>query len=652
MCRVWKSETKKEKTDFPVDHYSANSLVLFGSNPIMFKIRYVNRQVLDSTSGITMVIGQAFHRAMETYYGGNETMIVSNEEEAIEMGLKVGMGFLEAYNDGFIKWSTTIPNKQTAQEIFAFAFRSYVSEMPYDNGDEILSTEEKLEEKVTVEWKGKKINLPVRLKGYTDKIVRRDGKLIIIDYKTCRSFSDPDKIDGSKILQSIMYYFLAYGKYGEEPYSIVFEEVKTSKNKDGGKQVQKYEIVFKENELFFDFFFRYYEDVTRALNGEQVYVPNVNALYDGDIALIAYIHRLDDEAVVAEQKKKLKVDNVTDVLKLQIQNANSMKKLLKTVEKDFISAKSLNYENMKPEDRITTKLMEYGLLMKFDSVVNGRTLDLYRFNPSIGLKMSKIRSFVADLEQVLGVSGIRVLTPIPNSTMVGVEVPRSDRTFPELPKTEEFDLAIGENVMGEIRRFDIRNAPHILVAGSSGSGKSIFLHSLIQQLIGKADLHLYDPKQVEFFQYEEQVTEYKHSAEGIRIGLENLVQAMELRYDAMKSAKVRNITGMPDMRYKVVIIDEYADLAGRESTNSLIQQLAQKGRACGIHLIVATQRASSTIITGDVKVNFPVKVVLRMSKEIDSRVMIDEAGAERLLGKGDMLFAGDWGIERLQGFKC
>lgn len=617
----------------------------------MFKIKYVNRQTIDSTTGITGVIGQAFHKAMETYYGGNDAVPIADETEAIEMGLNVGLGFLEAYNDGFIKYSDSIPTKQKALEILAFAFRSYVAECPYDNGDILVSTEEKLEEKIVVKWKGKTINLPVKLKGYTDKIIRRDGKLKIVDYKTCRSFSDPDKIDGNKMLQAVIYYFLVAAAHGEAPYSIIFEEVKTSQNRDGSKQVKNYEIVYAENELFFDFFFRYYEDVTRALNGEQVYVPNVHALFDGDIALIAYIHRLDQEEIVAEQMKRLKVDSITDVLKKQIQNANSMKNYLATIEKDFVSAKSLNYEKMKPEDRITTKLMEYGLMMQFDSVIHGNTVDLYRFNPSIGLKMARIRSYADDLEQVLGVSGIRVLAPIPNSTMVGIEVPRPDRVFPELPKEESgFDIAIGENVMGDVRRYDLRKAPHMLVAGSTGSGKSVCLHSMIRQLMRTDSLiYLYDPKQVEFFMYEEDVEEYRSSHAGITDGLSRLIEVMELRYDEMKKLKVRNISET-NMKYIFVFIDEYADLALREETNRLIQILAQKGRAAGIHLVIATQRASTKVISGDVKINFPVKIVFRMSKEIDSRVMLDESGAERLLGMGDCLFAGDWGTERLQSF--
>lgn len=654
LPKVSKLATKKEeKSNFPVDHYSYSSLALFGSNPIMFKIKHINRQVIDSTNNISSIIGQAFHKAMQTYYGGNDDMPIDDEADAIEKGLKVGMGFLEAYNDGFIKWSSTVPNKQKAQEILAFAFRSYVKEMPYNNGDEVLMTESKLKEKVVVEWKGATINLPVPLKGFPDKVVRKDGKVKIVDYKCVGKKTNLEKIDGKKMLQAVQLYFLVYATTGEEPYSFIFEEVKNVKNQDGSKQVNVYEIVYAENELFFDFYFRYYEDVTRALNGEQVYVPNVETMYDGDVSIIAYIHRLDMEDVVAAKMKKHKVDNVTDLLKKEIAKASSMKKLLQTVEKEFVSAKSLNYHKMANQEKISTKLMEYGILLSFDSVIHGNSVDLYRFNPSIGIKMSAIRSYVDDIEQVMGVSGIRVLAPIPNSTMVGFEVPRPDRTFPALPASSEgFKIAMGQTVMGEERRFDIRTAPHMLVAGSTGSGKSVFLHSLIQQLnkIPNVELHLFDPKQVELNQYEESVAEYKHSPGGIASGLEALVEEMEKRYSKMKVAKVRNISDMTGMPYKFVIVDEYADLSHHEAVGFNVQLLAQKGRACGIHLIIATQRASTKVISGDIKINFSVKAVFRMAKEVDSRVMLDESGAERLLGKGDMLFSTEAGLERLQGF--
>ncbi|KKT72153.1 MAG: Cell division FtsK/SpoIIIE, partial [Candidatus Collierbacteria bacterium GW2011_GWB1_44_6] len=500
----------KKKVEFPVSHYSYSSMVQFTTNPVLFKIKYINGDRYDTTSSPSQVIGQAFHSAMEVYYRGNIDMMPKDESEAIEFGLKTGMAFIENYPDGFIGYNTTVQTKQKMYDLFSFAFTSYVKELPY-SGEKIMAIEDKIEENVDITWKGTKLNLPVKLKGYIDKIVELpDGKMVIKDYKTCRAFSDPEKIDGGKIIQAVQYYLLAYAKYGVEPYSMVYEEVKTTKNADGSKQVKIYEIVYAENELYFDFYFRLYEDITNALNGHMVYVPNVQTLFDNEVAMISYIHRLDVEEERAKQMKKLKVDNITDVLKKKIQNAGNMRKLLKAIESKFISAKSINYNSMENHEKIQTKLMEYGMMVQFDSKVDGATVDLYRFMPSIGLKMSKLKSYTADIEQVLGKTGIRVLAPIPNTSLVGFEVPRDERVYPKLPASKGFELAIGQTIMGDVRYFDIRNAPHMLVAGSTGSGKSVFLNALIKQLmkLEKVDLHLFDPKQIELCQYEEMVEEY------------------------------------------------------------------------------------------------------------------------------------------------
>lgn len=639
-------------SDFPVAHYSYSSMVEFTSNPILFKIKYVNRDRFETTSNVSGVIGKAFHKAMEVYFRGVPEMVPVDEPQAIEFGLKTGMDYLEKYNDGFIEFSEKIPNKQKAQEKFAFLYTSYIKDQSDATGEEILGMEQEICEKISVTWRGQKLNLPVKLKGYLDKIVKRpDGKIVIKDYKTCSSFSDPEKIDGAKIIQAVEYYLLAYAKYGVEPYSMEYEEVKMSKNQDNSKQIKIYEIVYSKNELYFDFYFRLYEDITAALNGQMVYVPNVRAIFDNEVALISYIHRLDIAEEKAKEMKRLKVDNITDVLKKKIQNAGNMRKLLKTIENKFTLAKSINYKAMTNEEKIQTKLMEFGMILQFDSKIEGASVDLYRYNPSIGLKMSRLANYVADIEQVIGKSGIRVLAPIPGSTLVGFEVPREARSFPALPSSQGFELAIGQTIQGEVRRFDIRTAPHMLVAGSSGSGKTVFLHSVIRQLksISSVDLHLFDPKQVELSRYDGEVAEYQDNYQKINESLVALVAEMETRYKQMKDARVRNISETR-MNYKFVVIDEYADLILSASLQSNIQLLAQKGRAAGIHIILATQRASTKVISGDIKVNFPVKVVFRMAKDVDSRVMLDESGAEKLLGKGDCLFASDSGVERLQAF--
>lgn len=681
-----KSQSVKDIGQFPVKHYSYSSMRDFCTNLTMFFIKHVNRDRFDTAMGASGVLGSAFHKAMEVYYGGSDDFVITNEEEAIEYGMKCGMSYIESYNDGFINWTTTIPNKQKILDLFSFCFQTYIKEMPYQK-EELVEVEDCILESIDVDWKGEHITLPIKLKGYIDRIDRVSKKLKIFDYKIVYTFSNPDKIDGSKIIQAIVYYLLVYAKYGEAPYSMTFQEVKHSKNSDGSPQVRQYEIVYEENDLYFDFFFRLYQDITRALNGEMVYVPNIDARYDNEIAIIAYVHRLDQPEEIARLMKKHRTQTLSDLLKKEIQGASNMRKLMKTVEENFVSAKNLNYEKMKPEEKIQTKMMEHGMMLKFDSVIHGASVDLYRYMPSIGLKMSRVKNYTDDVEQVLGSSGIRILAPIPRSTLIGFEVPTENRTFPTIPEGDTFEIAIGQDIMGDDRRFDIRSAPHMLIAGTSGSGKSTFLTALIKQLsrIPRTEIHLFDPKMVELSQHEKDanVVQYESDIMGIHNALEHLVDIMNGRYEALARAKVRSIDQMTNMPYKFVIIDEFGDIMVSQHIDVVTQEtghiftkgaqvgmaemetierniskeiekyillLAQKGRAAGIHVIIATQRPSADIIKGTIKANFPTKVMFRTAKAIDSVVVLDEPGAEKLLGKGDMLFSSDMGIERLQGY--
>jgi RecB family exonuclease/energy-coupling factor transporter ATP-binding protein EcfA2 len=626
----------------------------------MFKINYINGDTIETTRNISGIIGQAFHTAMDVFYSGRD----ANEQDAIKDGLEAGMQFLDSYEDGFIDFSTTVATKQKAQEIFAFAYNSYVSEIKNEK-EELVACEQVIETDVDVEWNGKRLKLPVPLKGYVDKIVRRNGQLCIVDYKTTRAFTKEDKIDGQKIIQAVQYYLLVFAEYGEAPHSMIYEEVKVSKNRNGEPQVKRYEIVFKDNEQFFDFYFRLYDDMTRAINGEAVFVPNIQTIFDNEVSIVSYIHRLDVSEEASKLMAKYKVENITDLLKKKIQSAGNMRKFMETAEKKFVSAKNLNYNKMNIQEKIQTKLMEHGMLIQFEDKIEGYSVDLYRFNPSIGLKMSKLLSYTADVEQVVGVSGVRVLAPIPNTSLVGFEVPRKDRKFPEkIPAPKGFELAIGVDIYGKDLHFDIRKAPHLLVAGATGSGKSVFLNSIISQLatISNVDLHLFDPKMVELSQFRSRAIEYYSDIESIYLALDQLVAEMNVRYGRLSEAGVRNIDEYSgQMNYKFVVIDEFGDLTvgnksegklnfSKEISKSLLI-LAQKARACGIHLIIATQRPSTKIITGDIKANFITKAVFKASKEIDSRVVCDLSGAEKLLGKGDMLFfPPDSDMVRLQGF--
>lgn len=619
----------------------------------MFKVNSINGDQIETTSSPANVLGKAMHKALQTYLGGNpEIATPFDEGEAIKVGHEVGLEYLTNYYDGFIEFNDKIPNRAVLMEKYAFCYFQYIKEWNRSKHGETLLVEKKLEHKVEVDGK----ILPIPLQGYPDYVYRSEKGIVITDHKITSRFSSEDEIDVSKLVQAAFMYLLVYAELGEQPYSMEFREFKYIKNKDGSSQTRVYEIIFDKEPLIFDLFFRLYQDITDALMGKQVYVPNFNALYDREVSILAYIHRLDVDEERAKAFKEAKVENITDFLKKKIQKRGAMKKYLDIVSSKFISASTLNYKDMNTEQKIKAKLAEHGLGVEFDSKIEGPSVTLYQFEPSIGLKMSKIEAYVKDIEQTVQVSGIRVLAPIPQSGYVGFEIPNSVRSFPQgIPENQGFSVAIGQTIMGQVRRFDIREAPHMLVAGTTGSGKSVFLNVLINQLlkIENTELHLFDPKQVELFQFEGRlgVVEYQSNNKKIATSLAVLALEMEDRYSQMKKAGVRNISQMPGMKYKFVVIDEFADLTSTGSRiEHYIQLLAQKGRACGIHLIIATQRASTKVISGDVKINFPTRVVFKMAKSVDSRVMIDEDGAEKLLGKGDMLFVADQGAERLQGY--
>ncbi len=691
-----------EYIGFPLDHYSYSSFTKFSTNPLMFKVNYMNGDQIETTSSPTNVIGKAVHRALGSYLGGGEIPAPANEGEAIKFGHGVGIDYLKGYSDGFIEYSETIDNRAKLDEKFAFAFFGYLKDANLKKDvKEILLVEKMLQHKVEVDGK----ILPIPLKGSADLVYRDlENHIIIKDHKFTTKFSNPDAIDGAKLIQAAINYFLVYAELKEAPHSMVFSEYKITENRDKSPQIREYEIVFDEHPLVFQFFYRFYEDMTNALMGHQVYVPNLYAIFDREVSILAYIHRLDVDEERDKAFKKLKVDNITDFLKKKIEKDGAMKKYLETVTQKFISAETLNYKSMTIEERIKMKLAEHGLSVDFHSKVVGCSVTQYRFEPSIGLKMSKIESYVKDIEQVVEVSGIRILAPIADSGLVGFEVPNKARTFPgAAPAAKGFQVPVGVDLMGDALYVDLRETPHVLIAGATGSGKSVCMSNIIQNVltIPNSEVHLIDPKMVELAPFASQAETYNHDPEKIEELLKGLVSGMNDRYRKLQAAGVRNVLNYKKvMPYQFIFIDEFADLimnsrqikAKRKATNSvnkiivkeakkldpalakkkmreiqdgledltgfgcedLIMLLAQKGRAAGIHVVMATQRPSVNIINGSIKANFPTRIAFRTSTSTDSQVIIDQAGAEKLLGKGDMLLLdpGRCGLQRLQGYNA
>ncbi len=337
-----------------------------------------------------------------------------------------------------------------------------------------------------------------------------------------------------------------------------------------------------------------------------------------------------------------------------------------------------------PRDQqaIGRKLIEtlghFGVEAKIVGVVSGPHVSLFEMRLAPGIKVKKVTELANDLAYALASTDIRILAPIPGKQAVGVEVPNSRRRMVRLgdiyagrpAKTSPLVAWLGKGIDGNAVWTDLAKMPHVLVAGTTGSGKSGCVNAILSSILMQASpnevrLVLVDPKQVELNHYENVphlLTPVVTSPRLAANVLSNLIGEMESRYGIMSQARCRNLDELNRVRRKegeaplphiLCVIDELADLmmvAPAEVEDSIIR-LAQKSRATGIHLVLATQRPSTDIITGTIKVNIPSRIAFAVSSQTDSRVILDQGGAESLLGQGDMLFRGPGSskLQRIQG---
>ena len=337
-----------------------------------------------------------------------------------------------------------------------------------------------------------------------------------------------------------------------------------------------------------------------------------------------------------------------------------------------------------PKDREATakslleSLQHFGVDARMIGMVSGPHVSRYEFQLAPGTKVSKVAALKDDLAYALASTDIRILAPIPGKKAVGVEVPNKKRRLVRLgdiyegkPKGSSPLVAwLGKDVSGHACWTDIALMPHILVAGTTGSGKSGCINAILSSILLNASpnecrLVLVDPKRVELNHYENLPHLLTPVVTNPRLAsnvLQNLIGEMENRYQVMGEARARNLAelnktrrkaGDPPLPHILCVIDELADLmmvAPAEVEDSIIR-LAQKSRAVGIHLVLATQRPSTDVITGTIKVNIPARIAFAVASQVDSRVILDQGGAETLLGQGDMLFRpiGTSKLQRIQG---
>ena len=658
-----------------VDHLSYSALVTFLRNQVEFQKRYIAK-VYDNPLSPSMVVGKAFHKALEIYYKGG----------TFDEAAAAGLDEINSTSDYEIDYGKTGSREKMIKE-FNDSLNIYFEEAPKF---EVLDAEKRLEAEIS----------KVPMVGIIDLIIKGSGdKLKLKDYKTVSFYSsatndplDPEYQENYKyLLQGSIYLVLAEKVLKKEVESVGFIEIKKTKNRDGSPQIREFE--YSRNDLleFLPTTEKLITNVFDYVNNDNAkFFPNPSDILNGQesMEVLANIETGFDKAKI---KRKMNV---------------AEKFSEKNITVDLLETDGETNENL-----IIKKFLEFGIGGAIGETFTGASVIRYTFRPNRGVAMKNIGSRADDLAIALQAKSVRVLAPIYGTNLIGVEIPNPERKVLDfddsLLKKGTFEIPLGQDIFGENHYGDLTKMPHLLIAGQTGSGKSVMLNVILESLtkqLSKDELQLVliDPKQVELGFYENDehllkpiITDATHAQQT----LNDLVNEMESRYKTLRKAGARKIDDYKGKMPRIVcVIDEFADLmmssgndldsldmreftrlvnsglafsstgkvtqkmlktalssaskTGTPNAETSIIRIAQKARAVGIHLILATQRPSADVVTGLIKANIPTKIAFSVTNSINSKIILDETGAEMLTGNGDMLYQDPRAnhLERLQGF--
>lgn len=618
-------------------HWSYSSLNLFLKNRLQFKKNYL-MNIWDITTSPSALVGSAVHEALEHYYNGKTI------EEATEFGLI----YINNTPDNKVKWGKTGSREDVIKK-FTKALDNYFAEEPEFH--KIVAAEKSMVQFISIG------DAEVPMKCKTDLIVRNNrNKLEGIDHKVVTSFGEDETDDTNPeyILQAIINALVIEKEFGEKLEKFTFNRIKIGTNKNGDPQVQPYVIVLADHEHYFTIVKNLIADCTKEIcKPDCLFLPNFGDMFSGKESFIDYT------------KQIITVDLPTIQRRTRIEAP---------VERKFVESSIDRVENrdLTQEERIKAKLIEFGISVEMKETITGPNITLFTMKPSRGVKMSQFDTHAKDIQLALKTKSIRVQAPIVGTDLVGIEIPNVDRKFVKLDdsmlKMGTTQIPIGIDVYGNTFSKDLAEMPHLLVAGTTGSGKSVMVNVIIQSLTrqntpDQLRLILIDPKRVELSRYKDLLhleCPILFDQEKAQAAMEWLVKHMEERFDLLEKAgcvniaeyNTNNVTKLPRF---VVVIDEFADLSLADESGRFkkaLIRLAQKARAAGIHLVLGTQRPSVDVISGLLKANLPTRIAFTTSSRVDSQVILDDVGAEDLCGKGDMLVLDPSlrGLTRLQGF--
>ena len=618
---------------YPIEKISFSCLRTFQSDQGLFKERYIDN-IRDDVSSPAMLVWKMAHATLENYF----------KNVPFEQSVQYGQNLLENTPDEKIDFGKTGSREKILQD-FTKAVKNYFEEMP-KYGD-IISVEEWMTADITDTIDGKTIICPLPFNGYTDLIHRKKDGLHIEDYKFVTAFKDAEEENPQYIFQAFFYYYLVLATHGEKPVQCTFREVKISTNKDGTSQHNLIVVPFsgagfEENKVYFWYNVSSFLKLIENADSDTIFPYNIFDMVNG-----ARNFKKQKESIFWYKREEIKQTEFT-----------------KTEERGVKEVQFLEQTKASTmQDKIRVKFQDYGVALKFERMESGFAYDRYLFEPWRGVKMAKVTSLHDEIKQALETESVRIEAPVSGTKFIGVEVPRTQRVFLKYEEPKETGvIPLWKSIDGTLYSLDLKNAntPHALVVWKTGSGKSVMLQIFIRALQNEHDLVLIDPKRTEFIGYKDIASFYAFNHAEIADEMERLYVEMMKRYEKISAKGCKDIDAYnkrfkkDQLRHKTIIVEEYAMLKygafGQRIEHALLQIVAL-GRAGGFHVVLSTQRPDTKIVSGNLKANIGARICFAVASQIDSRVTLDEMGAEDLVGMGDMLYMNPWKpIERLQAF--
>lgn len=665
--RFTKEQLEEHFSYYLMDSWSYSKVACFARNEKAFEKEYIYCE--KGRRSATSVAGNAYHKALECYFAsfGSEfpaPMLIDLQEVAYK--------YIDEVPANDWKLQKTTPTvekaKEEATKKVTAALQNFYAELPVyvDEIAEVLGIEERFEEWVVVNG----VDIPLPCHAEVDLIVRlKDGRTVIIDHKMKSAYSEDKEVALVHGKQAVTYLVCYESKYpGKTIDEVWFFENKISQNKDGGPQIRKHCLVMdKDSRRLYEALL--YEPMRRMIeavsNPDYIYTVNDSDNLTDKAELYEFWTRtliadVDDfnvpegkRSLIAQRQRKIKDSSLATI----------DPRVITSFRKNAASFITFDYSmtDMTKPEIIEHVLRTFGMLVKVAHEVSGFSSDTFLLECGAGVKITNIYKYRLDIASALNVPTVRLSNTLiqhEGKSYLAIEV--NKKRTEDVLWHESFlkgrQIPIGLDNFRNTIVWDLDNhsTPHMLVCGATGSGKSVMLRSTIEyaRAAGVDDIVIIDPKD-EFWDLAES------GAAHVYTDIEEIEAVMAHEVEVMQGrAKQRGIKHP----IRLVVVDEFADaiaqarsgkaLGDDKSLEENIRILAQKGRSLGYRIICATQRASTKIITGDTKVNFPVQVCFRVPKAVDSTVVIDEEGAESLAGLGDGLMRSPEYLDtvRFQGF--